>query len=130
MHAPSVVLTPRARGLIAVSLFLIAWWLGTASVIGAYELEGPILFSCTFALAALLWRISYRISRSVNGRGMTLGAIVLSLWMLSLSAALLIDFRHFVRDPFFWTSSTILLVLVAALAVSDARKVAENATKS
>ena len=58
---------------------------------------------------------------------MTLGLIVLSLWILGLGGALLVDFHHCVRYPFFWSATGIFLVLVAAFSVSDARTSATNA---
>jgi hypothetical protein len=58
---------------------------------------------------------------------MTLGLIFLSLWILGLGGALLVDFHHCVRYPFFWSATGIFLVLVAAFSVSDARTSATNA---
>jgi len=79
-------------------------------------MDGGIFFACLFALVCVLWWISFRISRSANGRGMTLGFVALGLWILNLVGALVFDFRHYIGDHFFWAYAAVLSVLIAAIA--------------
>jgi len=119
MHLPAVVLTPRARALLTVLLFLVAWLLGNGALIGGLEMEQGVPAVSAFAVACALWWTSYKISRSAHGRGMTFGFVVLGIWMLNLIAALVFTFRHSVADPFFWVSTAIFLLLIIAVARTD-----------
>jgi hypothetical protein len=100
-------------------LFLIALVFGNISLIAGLEMEGGLSAACIFALVCLVWWMSYQISRSANGRGMTLGFVALGLWILNLVGALVFDFRHYISDRFFWVSAAVLLVLIAAIALCD-----------
>ena len=64
-------------------------------------MDGGMFFAGLFAAVCILWWISFRISRSANGRGMTLGFVALGLWILNLIGALVFDFRHYIGDHFF-----------------------------
>ncbi len=119
MHLPALKLRERERGLLALLLFLIAWLLGNVSLIGIFELEAKVPATTTFLVACALWWISYKMSRSANGRGITLGVVALSVWMLSLVGGLLLNFHYWIADPFFWISTAIFLLLITALVVSE-----------
>jgi hypothetical protein len=108
------------RAKLATLLFLIALLLGNVSLIGGLEMEGGMPAAGLFAVVCILWWISYRISRSADGRGMTLGIVALGLWILNVAGALAFDFHHLIVDHFFWASTAILLALIAAIALSDA----------
>jgi hypothetical protein len=120
MHFPAVVLTSRARALLATLLFLVAWLFGNGALIIGLNGGADMFGVSGFAAASALWWASYKISRSANGRGMTLGVVALTVWMLSLLGALVSAFRHYVADIFFWASTAIFLVLVTAVALSKA----------
>lgn len=121
MHLPAVILSARARALLAVLLFLIAWLLGNVGLTVGLKLGATVPAAIIFAIACVLWWISYKISCSANSRGMTLGFVALSVWMLNLVGALLFDFRHYVADIFFWVSTAIFFLLITAFALSEAR---------
>jgi len=105
MHLPALNLSTRARGLLALLLFLIVWLLGTVGLIGVFELEAKIPATTTFLIACMLWWISYKLSRSANGRGLMLGVVALSVWMLNLVGGLLLNFHYWIADSFFWVST-------------------------
>ena len=115
----SLQATPGVRAKLATLLFLIALLLGNSALIGGLEMEGGMFFAGLFAAVCILWWISFRISRSANGRGMTLGFVALGLWILNLIGALVFDFRHYIGDHFFWAYAAVLLVLIAAIAIRD-----------
>jgi hypothetical protein len=120
MHFPALNLSTRARGLLALLLFLIAWLLGNVGLIAGFEKEAKALGAATFAMACVLWWISYKISCSANGRGITLGVVALSVWMLNLVGGVLLNFHYWIADPFFWVSIAIFLLLITALVMSEA----------
>ena len=119
MSSPETATSPDIRGKLATLLFLIALLLGNGALIGGLENEAGMFSAGVFAVVCLLWWISYRMSRSANSRGITLGFVALGLWILALAGALAVDFHHFIVDHFFWASTGILFVLVAAIALSD-----------
>ena len=121
MHFPAVVLTSKARALLAVLLFLVAWFFGNGALILGLEMEEGVFAACVFAFACGLWWTSYKISRSAHGKGMTLGLVALGIWMLNLIGALVFAFRHSVANPFFWVATAIFSFLITAFAVSDVR---------
>jgi len=125
--------TPTSQGVrakLATLLFLIALLLGNAALIGGLETEGGMLAAGFFAFACVLWWVSYRISRSANGRGLTLGIVALGLWILGVVGALAVAFHHYIVDRFFWASAAILVILIAAIAIressSDVPKIPPN----
>jgi hypothetical protein len=119
MGLQRTVANQSVRAKLARLLFLIALLLGNGALIGGLEAEGGMLAACFFAVACILWWISFRISRSANSRGMTLGVVSLGLWILGLAGALVVAFHHYIVDHFFWACAAILLVLVAAIALSN-----------
>lgn len=119
MSLPVSETNPGMRAKLATLLFLIALLLGNGALIGGLEKEGGLFSAGASAIACVLWWISYRISRSVNGRGMTLGFVALGLGILGLACPLALDFHHYVVDHVFWATTAILVVLVAAIALSD-----------
>jgi O-antigen ligase len=72
-----------------------------------------------FAVACGLWWIAFQMSRSANSRGITPGFVALGLWMLLLIGALALGFHHYIVDFFFWASTTIFLLLITAVALTD-----------
>lgn len=120
MQFPSAFSSPGVRAKLATLLFLIAWPLGSIALMGVLEVEAGLPGLSAFAIACALWWGSYRISLSAGGRGVTLGFIALGMWMLALVGALLINFHDYVRNGFFWASTLLLSLLVAAVALSDA----------
>jgi hypothetical protein len=119
MGLQATAMSQGVRGKLATLLFLIALLFGNTSLIAGLEREGGLPAAGIFALVCLVWWISFRISRSADGRGMTLGFVALGLWILNLIGALVFAFRHSIGDRFFWASVAILLVLIAGIAISD-----------
>jgi hypothetical protein len=130
MHLPALNLSVRERALLALLLFLIAWLLGNVGLIVGFELGARAPAVMVFVIACLLWWISYRISRSAEGRGMKLGFVALSVWMLGLLGELFLNFHDCIADPFFWVATTIFLLLVTAFAVSEAAPSSPKASSS
>jgi hypothetical protein len=130
MHLPSPDLSLRERVLLAPLLFLIAWLLGNVGLIVGFEAGARVPATTIFAVACVLWWISYKISRSTNGYGITLGVLALSVWMLGLLGTLLFDFHDPIADSFFWISTSILLLLITTLAVSEAAPSSPKAPSS
>lgn len=75
-----------------------------------------VLALCVLAVACGAWLWAYKISNFRN-RG---GFIVIALWMCSLLVPLL-DFRHYIRDPFFWGSVAMLAFLACGAALTRPR---------
>jgi hypothetical protein len=75
MGLQATAMSQGVRAKLATLLFLIALLFGNTSLIAGLEMEGGLPAACIFALVCLVWWISYRISRSANGRGMTLGLV-------------------------------------------------------
>ena len=119
MRLSAVIFNPTVRARLAVVLFFVAWFLGAAALNGGLKLSAGVRAACIFAIACVLWWISYRICCSVNGRGLTLGFLTLGLWMLNLVGRLFFNFHRYVADLFFWTSTAIFLVLIMLVALSD-----------
>jgi hypothetical protein len=113
-----------------VLLFFVAWFLGTAALRGGLEIGAKVRDACIFAIACVLWWISYRVCRSASGRGMTIGFLTLGLWMLNLLGALFFDFHHYFADLFFWTSTAIFLLLIMLVALSDPPSIRPKASPS
>jgi hypothetical protein len=130
VHFPAVLLSPRVRVRLAVLLFFVAWFVGAAALNGGLKLGAEVRAAYIFAIACVLWWISYRVCRSANGSGMTLGFLTLGLWMLHLVGALFFDFHRYVADLFFWTSTAIFLVLILLVALSDPASVRPKASAS
>ena len=99
-------------------------------LVGASNSCAEVRAACIFAIACALWWISYRVCRSVNGQGMTLGFLTLGLWMLHLVGALFFDFHRYVADLFFWTSTAIFLLLIILVALSDPPSIHPKASPS
>jgi hypothetical protein len=97
-------------------LFLIAWLLGVGSMHAGFEIEAEVPATCIFALACGVWWLGYKLSRSANGKGMTVGVVALGLWTLNLTVVLFVDFHHTVTNVFFWASTATFLILIAAIA--------------
>lgn len=108
------------RGKLATLLFLIALLFGNISLIAGFESEEGVPAACVFAAACFTWWISYRISHSAKGRGITLGLVCLGLWILNIATALVVDFHHFIVGFFSWSSTTILSILITAFVISEA----------
>jgi hypothetical protein len=119
MSSTGTVASAGVRGKLATLLFLIALLLGNGALIGGLENEAGMFSAGVFAVVCVLWWISYRMSRSANSGGITLGFVALGLWILALAGALAIDFHHFIVDHFFWASAGILFVLIAAITLSN-----------
>jgi hypothetical protein len=110
------------RRRLAIGIFIIAWWLGTASIVGGLEAIGGLFWSVAiFATACVLWFWAYVLSGNDAGSRSSAGFIVLALWMIYLTSAMLFDFHHYIRDRFFLASSAILILLVGVTAVSAPR---------
>jgi hypothetical protein len=119
MNLTGFVPNPRVRAGLSILLFLIAWILGIAALRAGYETYDDVPATCVFAVACVLWWISYKISCSANRRGMTLGLVALGMWMLNLVGLLAVDFHDFIASFFFWGCSAICLFLVTAFAFSN-----------
>jgi hypothetical protein len=113
-----------------VLLFFVAWFLGTAALSGGLKLRAEMRAAYIFAIACVLWWISYRICLSVNGRGIKLGFLTLGLWMLHLVGAFFFDSHRYVADLFFWTSTAIFLLLILLVALSDPPSAGSRASSS
>ncbi len=115
------------RNRIAGWIFFIAWWVGTATLIGGLEsAEGLLqqsLAAGVFAIGCAVWLGAYKLSNFRNKAGF----IVIAFWMLGPLAALL-DFRYYFANLFFWASSAILLLLILIVAVCkpDSDRISEG----
>jgi hypothetical protein len=110
------------RRRLAIGIFIISWWFGTASLIGGLEGVGGVLWAVlVFAAACALWLWAYTLSANETGSRSSWGFLVIALWMLHLSSAMLVDFHHYIKDEFFLVSVATLLLLVGAAAVSTPR---------
>jgi hypothetical protein len=118
VNPSATVLTPRVRSRLATLLFLIAWILGAFALTAGFESGSDLPAACTFAIACGIWWISYRVCQKEDGRGLTLGLVALEMWILNLTGALLLDFRHYVADLLFWAATAIVLFLITAVALS------------
>lgn len=130
MRLSAVVFSPAVRARLAVLLFFVAWFLGTAALSGGLKLRAEMRAAYIFAIACVLWWISYRICLSVNGRGIKLGFLTLGLWMLHLVGAFFFDSHRYVADLFFWTSTAIFLLLILLVALSDPPSAGSRASSS
>ena len=130
MRLSAVVFSPAVRARLAVLLFFVAWFVGTAALSGGLKLRAEMRAAYIFAIACVLWWTSYRICLSVNGRGITLGFLALGLWMLHLVGALFFDFHRYVADLFFWTCTASFLLLIMLVALSDPPSVRPRASPS
>ena len=130
MRLSAVVFSPAVRARLAVLLFFVAWFLGTAALSGGLKLRAEMRTAYIFAIACVLWWISYRICLSVNGRGIKLGFLTLGLWMLHLVGAFFFDSHRYVADLFFWTSTAIFLLLILLVALSDPPSAGSRASSS
>ena len=130
MRLSAVVFRPAVRARLAVLLFFVAWFLGTAALSGGLKLGAEMRAAYIFAIACVLWWISYRICLSVNGRGIKLGFLTLGLWMLHLVGAFFFDSHRYVADLFFWTSTAIFLLLILLVALSDPPSAGSRASSS
>jgi len=126
----AVVFSPAVRARLAVLLFFVAWFLGTAALSGGLKLRAEMRAAYIFAIACVLWWISYRICLSVNGRGIKLGFLTLGLWMLHLVGAFFFDSHRYAADLFFWTSTAIFLLLILLVALSDPPSTGSKASSS
>ena len=111
-----------SRRRLAIGIFLISWWLGTASLVGGLEGVGGVPWAVlVFAAACALWLWAYILSGGGTGSRSSWGFLVIALWMLHLSSAMLVDFHHYIKDTFFVVSVATLLLLVGAAAISAPR---------
>jgi hypothetical protein len=105
----------------AILIFVVAWWIGAAALIGGLEVaQGPfqtLVAACAFAGACTFWWGAYKLS----GYGSTGGFIVIALWMLGLLGTLL-DFRYYATRPFFWAAAAMVICLVAAAGLSKVHR--------
>ena len=102
-------------------IFVLAWLVGNLALIAGFEgaesvLE-DVLALCVLLAACGGWWGAYKIS-DFRSRG---GFIVIALWMCSLLVPLL-DFRHYIRDPFFWGSASMLALLAGSAALMKPRQ--------
>ena len=68
MGLQATAMSQGVRGKLATLLFLIALLFGNTSLIAGLERGGGLPAAGIFALVCLVWWISFRISRSANGR--------------------------------------------------------------
>jgi hypothetical protein len=111
-------LSPKEYQRLSILIFLVDWFIGTASLIGGLNGLGEGEPICTFVVACGIWWWAYRLGRAKDDIGNTGGFLVIGLWILNLSGALLVDFHHYITDKFFWGSSSIVLILVVVAALS------------
>ena len=101
-------------------IFVLAWLIGNFALIagfqGAEGLLEDMLALCVLVVACGAWWGAYRISNFRN-RG---GFIVIALWTLGPIGALF-DFRHNMRNPFFWGSAAMLVFLAGGAALARPR---------
>jgi hypothetical protein len=111
-----------SRRRIAIGIFIVSWWLGTASLVGGLEGVGGVLWAVlVFGAACALWFWAYTLSANSAGARSSGGFLVIALWMIHLTGAMLFGFRHYIRDVFFLASVAMVFVLVGAAALSGPR---------
>jgi hypothetical protein len=110
-----------SRRRLAIGIFIVAWWFGTGSLIGGLEGMGVFWPICIFVAACALWFWAYKLSADESGSRSSGGFVVIALWMIHLSGAMLFDFHHYIRDRFFLVSAALLIFLIGAAALSAPR---------
>ena len=121
MNSTVVSLSNASRRRLAIGIFIVAWWFGTGSLIGG--LDGMAVFwpICIFAAACGLWFWAYILSGASAGSRPSGGFLVIALWMIHLTGAILFAFHHYIKDVFFLVSVAMLFLLVGAAALSTPR---------
>jgi hypothetical protein len=115
---PSKADFPRLR----VWIFCITWLVGNiALIIGLNGDRGEVPAAFIFAIACLAWAKAYRLSGAKSLVGNAIGFLAFSIWMLNLGGAFVFDYRHYVPDFFFWTSTVLLLLLIISVTLFEAR---------
>jgi hypothetical protein len=113
-----ILSTASERSKFSGLMFLVAWWIGAATMVGGLEglpgLLQNVLATSVFAAACALWWWAYTLSNFRNQWGF----VVIGLWTVGPLSALL-DFRYYVKNFFFWASAAILLSLIIAVGVSE-----------
>jgi hypothetical protein len=111
----------KASRPLAIGVFIISWWVGTASLIGGLEGMGEFWPLCTFAAACALWFWAYKLRDSKTGPRSSGGFLVIALWMIHLLGAALLGFHHYITDRFFLVSVGLVLLLLVGVALSAPR---------
>jgi hypothetical protein len=130
VNPSATVLTSRAQARLATLLFLIAWILGAVALTAGFESGSDLPAACIFAIACGIWWISYKVCQKADGRGLNLGLVALGMWILNLTGALFLDFRHYVADLLFWVATAIVLFLITAVALSKPRSESSSPSPS
>lgn len=108
--------TDRAR--LSGWVFFVAWLIGAVALVAGLEgLRGfweNLLAVLVLVVGCAAWWGAYRMSNFSNRSGF----VVIALWMLGLLGALL-DVGYYVRNPFFWASTVMLLFLICAASFSQ-----------
>jgi hypothetical protein len=116
VRVPAILLTPRAKALLAILLFVIAWFVGIVALIGGMEREGGILATCVFAFAGILWWAAYELSYPAIDKVLGFGIGALGIWMLNLIFQLVVRFRESVANYFFWFAAIVIALLIVGMA--------------
>lgn len=92
-------------------MFLVVWIVGTGALNIGLQKLGTGTAIGVFVGACAAWYGALKFGGARVGTVRTAGFLVIGLWGVKLSVALLVNFHSCVTDPFFWTSGALLLLL-------------------
>jgi hypothetical protein len=115
---PSKADRPR----LGIWIFCLAWLLGNLALIMGLNLNGGELpAACIFAIACAGWWWGYAAGGAKSRIGLAIGLVALALWTLNLLGVAVSGFHFYVTSLFFWCAAGTLLVLIAAVVISEVR---------
>jgi hypothetical protein len=99
--------------------FCIAWLIGNvALIVGFNGGQGKVPAMCAFVIACLTWWAGFRLGGTKSRVGNLVGFFALSIWILNFLGAMVLYFRYYIADVFFWVSASALLVLITTFGLS------------
>jgi hypothetical protein len=110
-----------SRRRLAIGIFIVSWWIGTASLFAGLKGLGEFWPICTFAAACALWFWGFTVSDLENGTRNPGGYVVIALWMIHLMVAALFSSHHSITDLVFLICLAETLSFVVAIAPSAPR---------
>jgi hypothetical protein len=110
-----------SRRRLASGIFIVSWWVGTASLLAGLEGLGDFWPICTFAAACALWFWGFRVNDVETGSRGSGGYLVIALWMIHLTVAALFSSHHSTTDLIFMICLAEVLAFVVTIALSTPR---------
>lgn len=120
MRSLSRILPSKADPRTAVSVFCVAWLVGSiALIIGLHGDAGEIPAIFVFAIACVMWRGAYKLRGRKSQPADAIGFLALAIWIVNLIGAFVFDFHYYLTDFFFWASTATVLVLISVTALTS-----------